>query len=74
MLGELAFIFVAELHRYQKRKGSQVPYLSHLLAVTSLVMEDGGSEKSVLRVFGLNQSNRGLKESPFSAFYGVPST
>lgn len=31
-------------HREQKRKGGSIPYVSHLLAVSSLVMEDGGNE------------------------------
>lgn len=32
------------LHRGHVRKGTQIPYLSHLLAVSALVLEDGGSE------------------------------
>ncbi len=32
----------AELHASQARKGTTIPYLSHLLAVCALVMEDGG--------------------------------
>jgi len=34
----------ATWHRYQFRKGSTIPYVSHLLAVSAAVMEDGGSE------------------------------
>ncbi len=30
------------------RKGSGVPYISHLLSVTSLVLEDGGSEDEAI--------------------------
>lgn len=33
-----------ELHAGQARKGGRVPYLAHLLAVASLVLEDGGDE------------------------------
>jgi GTP pyrophosphokinase len=36
--------YAYDLHADQIRKGSGVPYLSHLLAVTSLVMENGGDE------------------------------
>lgn len=32
------------LHRFQARKGTGVPYASHLLAVASLVLEAGGTE------------------------------
>jgi (p)ppGpp synthase/HD superfamily hydrolase len=38
----------SELHRGQVRKGSDIPYLSHLMAVAALVMEDGGDEDQVL--------------------------
>jgi (p)ppGpp synthase/HD superfamily hydrolase len=37
-----ALAFVAERFRHRARKGTRVPYLSHLLAVTALVMEHGG--------------------------------
>ncbi len=36
--------FAVETHATQRRKGSETPYVAHLLAVTSLVIEDGGSE------------------------------
>ncbi|MDZ7844562.1 MAG: HD domain-containing protein [Anaerolineales bacterium] len=39
-----ALNFAAELHRGQIRKNNQIPYLSHLLGVTSLVLECGGTE------------------------------
>ena len=39
-----ALVWAAELHRSQARKGTPIPYLSHLLAVASLVLEDGGDE------------------------------
>ncbi|MEX0658752.1 MAG: HD domain-containing protein, partial [Egibacteraceae bacterium] len=40
--------FAAEVHRTQARKGSRVPYLAHLLAVSSLVLEDGGDEDEAI--------------------------
>jgi (p)ppGpp synthase/HD superfamily hydrolase len=40
--------FAAELHRDQFRKGGRVPYLSHLLATSALVMEYGGDEDQVI--------------------------
>ncbi len=39
-----ALTFTSELHRQQMRKGSGVPYLSHLLGVCSSVLEYGGDE------------------------------
>ena len=40
----VALLFAAKLHRQQPRKGTQIPYLGHLLAVAALVIEDRGSE------------------------------
>ena len=37
-----------ELHGSQKRKGTAVPYISHLLAVASLVIEAGGDEDTAI--------------------------
>ncbi len=39
-----AFRYAAEQHAGQTRKQTAVPYLSHLMAVTSLVLEGGGDE------------------------------
>ena len=39
-----AFRYAAEQHAGQTRKQSAVPYLSHLMAVASLVLEAGGDE------------------------------
>jgi len=41
---EAAVTFATQLHRTQVRKGSGVPYVSHLLGVCSLVLEYGGDE------------------------------
>ena len=38
----------ARLHRTQLRKATDVPYVSHLLAVASLVIEDGGDEDEAI--------------------------
>jgi (p)ppGpp synthase/HD superfamily hydrolase len=39
-----ALRLAADHHRRQLRKGTETPYVSHLLAVASLVLEMGGSE------------------------------
>ena len=43
-----ALICAAELHADQRRKGGEVPYVSHLLAVASLVLEHGGDEDQAI--------------------------
>lgn len=43
-----ALLFTADHHRDQVRKGSKVPYLSHLMAVSGLVLEHGGSEDTAI--------------------------
>ena len=43
-----ALIFAAKLHDTQTRKGSEIAYLSHLLAVSGLVMENGGNEDEAI--------------------------
>ncbi|QIE29770.1 HD domain-containing protein [Caballeronia sp. SBC2] len=37
-----------ELHATQVRKGTQIPYASHLLGVASLVLEHGGDEEQAI--------------------------
>jgi hypothetical protein len=39
-----AIAFAAEIHAEQRRKGTRIPYVSHLLAVAGLVLENGGGE------------------------------
>ena len=45
---EVALADAARLHLDQCRKGTTIPYVSHLLAVASLVLEDGGSEDEAI--------------------------
>jgi (p)ppGpp synthase/HD superfamily hydrolase len=45
---EEAFTYAFRLHDGQIRKGSGVPYLSHLLSVTALVLENGGDEDQAI--------------------------
>src|SRR4051794_37629048 len=45
---DAAFLFARELHAGQKRKGTEIPYLAHLLAVSALVLEDGGDEDEAI--------------------------
>ena len=43
-----ALDYAYRLHENQNRKGTQVPYIAHLLGVTSLVLEDGGGEDEAI--------------------------
>jgi len=45
---EEALIYAARLHARQVRKGSGVPYVSHLLGVCALVLEFGGDEDQAI--------------------------
>lgn len=43
-----AVLWAVELHQGQVRKATGVPYISHLLAVSSIVLEHGGGETEVI--------------------------
>lgn len=45
---EEALVHAYRLHHHQKRKGSPVPYISHLLSVAGLVLENGGDEDEAI--------------------------
>lgn len=37
-----------EVHGHDRRQGTEIPYLAHLLVVTGLVLENGGSEDEAI--------------------------
>jgi (p)ppGpp synthase/HD superfamily hydrolase len=43
-----ALVYALQAHEGQVRKGTDIPYSSHLLGVCSLVMEDGGGETEAI--------------------------
>jgi (p)ppGpp synthase/HD superfamily hydrolase len=45
---ERALIYASGLHKDQVRKGTSTPYITHLLAVASIVGENGGTEDEVV--------------------------
>ena len=45
---DAALALAAFLHNGQKRKGTDIPYISHLLAVAAIVLEHGGSEDEAI--------------------------
>ena len=48
---ETAFHLAARWHAKQARKGSEIPYLSHLLQVAGLVLEHGGDAEQTAAAF-----------------------
>ncbi len=45
---EQALVYANSIHAAQRRKGTDAPYISHLLGVASLVIEHGGSEDQAI--------------------------
>lgn len=45
---ERALVFAHRLHGQQRRKGSDIPYISHLMSVSALVLEMGGDETEAI--------------------------
>ena len=43
-----ALLYAHEIHRSQSRKGNGSPYIGHLLGVSSIVIDDGGSEDEAI--------------------------
>jgi (p)ppGpp synthase/HD superfamily hydrolase len=43
-----ALVYTTELHARQRRKGTDVPYIAHLLGVAAIVLEDGGDEDEAI--------------------------
>lgn len=39
-----AFLYAHQLHAHQERKGTGAPYIGHLMGVTSIVLDAGGTE------------------------------
>jgi (p)ppGpp synthase/HD superfamily hydrolase len=43
-----AFGYAHEIHAAQQRKGTNAPYIGHLMGVTSIVLDDGGTEDEAI--------------------------
>ncbi|MEB3339434.1 HD domain-containing protein [Okeania sp.] len=43
-----ALVYATELHAHQIRKGSKIPYISHLLGVASIALEYGADEDEAI--------------------------
>lgn len=69
---EEALVYATRLHAKQTRKGSKVPYISHLLSVAALVLEDGGDEdeaiSALLHDAVEDQGGKGTREAILHMF------
>jgi (p)ppGpp synthase/HD superfamily hydrolase len=65
----------AMLHADQVRKGTRIAYVSHLLGVASLVLEDGGTEEEAIAAM-LHDAieDLGTPEAEIRARFGQPIT
>ena len=45
---DVALVYANQLHHGQARKGTSIPSISHLLAVTAIVLEHGGGEAEAI--------------------------
>jgi (p)ppGpp synthase/HD superfamily hydrolase len=45
---DLAFHFASGLHHTHVRKGTEIPYIAHLMSVSALVLEAGGDEDQAI--------------------------
>jgi len=45
---DLALHFASGLHHGQRRKGTEIPYIAHLMSVAALVLEAGGDEDQAI--------------------------
>ncbi len=43
-----ALAYASEMHATQARKGTQIPYISHLIAVSGIIWEAGGTEDEAI--------------------------
>ena len=65
--------WAAMLHADDVRKGTRIAYVSHLLAVASLVLEDGGTEEEAIAAL-LHDAieDRGTPAAEIRARFGQP--
>ena len=65
--------WAAMLHADDVRKGTRIPYVSHLLGVASLVLEDGGTEEEAIAAM-LHDTieDRGTPAAEIRARFGQP--
>ena len=66
-----ALIWAEQLHRDQRRKGKAIPYISHLISVSALVWEDGGTEDQAIAALLHDASeDAGISSAQITARFG----
>ncbi|MHB8463390.1 MAG: HD domain-containing protein [Acidimicrobiales bacterium] len=66
-----ALVHAAGWHAGQRRKHKEVPYLAHLLAVASLVLEDGGTEdEAIAGLLHDTLEDTAVTEATIAALFG----
>lgn len=67
-----ALAWAAQLHADQRRKGTDIPYIAHLLSVAALVIEDGGGEDEAIAAL-LHDSieDQGVTADAIAADFGT---
>jgi (p)ppGpp synthase/HD superfamily hydrolase len=45
---EEAFVFAAQRHKHQTRKGTTIPYIAHLMQVSGIALENGADEDEAI--------------------------
>ena len=72
-----ALRYALSAHGDQKRKGTQIPYVSHLLQVAGLVLEHGGDADQAIaglepeRTFYSNMGNQDVCQSRAARHRGL---
>ena len=49
---EQALVYAAILYSGQSRKGTSIPYVSHVLSVAALTLENGATEEEAIEALG----------------------
>lgn len=68
-----ALTYAADLHREQMRKGSRIPYVAHLLAVSSIALEHGANEdEAIAALLHDSVEDQGAKYDELARRFGQP--
>lgn len=68
---DTALIFAAGYHREQRRKGTEIPYVAHLLAVTALAIEHGADEdEAIAAVLHDAMEDQGVRFEELDKLFG----
>jgi (p)ppGpp synthase/HD superfamily hydrolase len=69
---EDALVFASHVHTDQLRKGTEIPYVAHLLSVAALVLEQGGGEdEAIAALLHDAVEDRGVEVNDIRARFGA---